>query len=105
MYGQRVPGRSGTDPFYLIVKGRMVPGGSSAFRELERIRKEADFREIDDFIRYDDAGRLLPPNRQIRVCGGSRWISVHAQFMALRHLGYDAVVDEPASYALDYDGA
>jgi hypothetical protein len=105
MHGQSVPGRRGADPFYLIVKGRMVPGSSNAFHELERIRKEADFREIDDFIRCDDACRLLPLDRQIRVCGGSRWISVHVQFMVLRHMGYDAVVHEPASYALDYDGA
>jgi hypothetical protein len=105
MYEQGVPARGGCSPLYLIVKGKMVPGSSKAFHELERIRKEADFREVDDFIRYDDVCRLLPRNRQIRVCGGSRWISVHAQFMELRHMGYDAVVHEPASYTLDYDGA
>jgi hypothetical protein len=105
MHGQGVSRRDGGDALYLIVKGRMVPGGSNAFRELERIRREAEFREIDDFIRCDDVCRLLPRNRQIRVCGGSRWISVHTQFMVLRDLGYDAVVHEPASYTLDYDGA
>lgn len=105
MQGQGVPERGGAGPFYLIVKGRMVPASSNAFHELERIRTEADFREVDDFIRSDDVPTLLPRNRQIRVCGGSRWISIHTQYMALRQMGYDAVVHEPASYALDYDGA
>ena len=105
MHRQGVPERGGGGPFYLIVKGSMVPASSHAFGELERIRKEADFREIDDFIRTDDAQTLLPANRQIRVCGGSRWISIHTQYMALREMGYDAIVHEPASYALDYDGA
>jgi hypothetical protein len=105
MEGQSVPGRGGADPFYLIVKGKMVPASSRAFHELERIRREADFKEIEDFIRSDDAQMVLPRDRQIRVCGGSRWISIHAQYMALRQMGYDAVVHEPGSYALDYDGA
>jgi hypothetical protein len=104
MRARGVPGR-GAGPFYLIVKGSMVPGSSEVFLELERIRKEADFGEIDDFIRSDDAGKVLPLNRQIRVCGGSRWISVHAQYMVLRQMGFDAVVHESASYTLDYDGA
>jgi hypothetical protein len=105
MRGHGVPGRGGAGPFYLIVKGSMVPGSSEVFLELERIRKEADFGETDDFIRSDDAVKVLPLNRQIRVCGGSRWISVHAQYMVLRRMGYDAVVHEAASYTLDYDGA
>jgi hypothetical protein len=105
MQGHGVPARGGAGPYYLIIKASMVPDSSNVWVELERIRKEADFGEIDDFIRSDDAGKLLPLNRQIRVCGGSRWISVHAQYMVLRQLGYDAVVHEPASYTLDYDGA
>ena len=84
---------------YLIIKGEIVPRNSPQFAELERIKSEADYQEVHHIT------ALLPRDRRILVCGGSRWISVHAQYMELRRRGYDARVYEPASYTLDYDGA
>jgi hypothetical protein len=92
-------------PLYLIIKGSMIPPSSKEFAELERLKREADVLEINDFVGADTLFTLLPRVRPIRVCGGSRWISVHAQFMELRRVGYDASIYEPASYVLDYDGA
>ena len=101
----RVTHRGQSHPLYLIIKGDMVPSHTREFSELERIRKAGDVTEIDDFVGAESLFTLLPRDREIRVCGGSRWISVHAQFMELRRLGYSVSVHEPGSYTLDYDGA
>ena len=97
--------RERCDPLFLIIKGSMIPRSSAVFAEVERVRRTQDFREFDDLAKLDEIRGLLEQGRRVRVCGGSRWISVHAQLMELRRLGYEAEVHEPASYTLDYDGA
>lgn len=97
--------RSRGEPFYLLIKTGMVPRDSAVFTEIERVRAREDHKELDDVVPADALRRLLDPTREIRVCGGSRWISVYALFMQLRRLGFDVHVHEPASYTLDYDGA
>jgi hypothetical protein len=101
----RTSGRSRQPPLYLLIKTGMVPRDSSVFAEIERIRATEDNKEIDDLVPADALRHLLDPAREIRVCGGSRWISVHALFMELRRLGFNVQVHERASYTLDYDGA
>ena len=90
---------SATGPFYLIVKGSMVPKDSSEFEEIERIKREADFSEVNQLT------VMLPKEREIRVCGASRWISVHTQYMELRKHGFNVTVHEAGCHVLDYDGA
>jgi hypothetical protein len=101
----RAQGRSRQPPLYLLIKTSMVPRDSSVFEEIERIRATEDSKELDDVVPADALRLLLDPAREVRVCGGSRWISVHALFMELRRLGFNVHVHERASYTLDYDGA
>ena len=89
----------GAFPLYVIVKGSMVPARSPESEEIARIKSTGEFVEVDQ------PTASLPRGRTIRVCGASRWISVHEQYMELRHLGYAVTVHEPGSYVLDYDGA
>lgn len=88
-----------TSPLYVIVKGSMVPARSPEAIEIARIRS------VGEFVEVDQPTVSLPRGRVIRVCGASRWISVHEQYMELRQLGYAVSVHEPGSYVLDYDGA
>ena len=86
-------------PLYVIVWGSMVPSGSREAKEIERIMREAEFVEVNEL------STVMPRDRKLRVCGASRWVSVHHEYMELKRLGYDVSVHERASYALDYDGA
>jgi hypothetical protein len=102
--GSRYAGAEGSRqndsaPLYVIVWGSMVPRDSCEARELERIMRD------DEFVEVNELSTAMPRNRQLRVCGASRWVSVHHQYMELRRLGYDVSVHERASYMLDYDGA
>ncbi len=89
----------GAPPLYVILNGSMVPVRSREFEELERIKV------TDDFIEIDEPTSRLPRDRDIRVCGASRWMGVHGQYMELLRLGYWVSVHERGAYVLDYDGA
>jgi hypothetical protein len=86
-------------PLYVILNGSMVPVRSPEFEELERIKAS------DEFVEIDEPTSRLPRNRDIRVCGASRWTGVHRQYMELLRLGYWVSVHERGAHALDYDGA
>ena len=86
-------------PLYVILNGSMVPLRSPEFEEIERIKA------TDEFIEIDEPTARLPRGRDIRVCGASRWMGVHRQYMELFRLGYWVSVHERATYVLDYDGA
>jgi hypothetical protein len=86
-------------PLYVILNGSMVPARSPEFEELERIKATGEFLEIDE------PTSRLPRDRDIRVCGASRWMGVHRQYMELLRLGYWVSVHERGAYGLDYDGA
>jgi hypothetical protein len=92
-----VPGGAAS-PVYVIIKGRMVPARSPESEEIARIKS------VGEFVEVNQPTLNQPRGRPIRVCGGSRWISVREQYMELRRLGYPVAVREPGSYVLDYDG-
>ena len=80
------------------IETQWVASSVKAYREIERIKRYEDFRNVDGEDPTVIPSDLPKPDEcKIRVCGSSIAVCIPQQISALEKAGYDVELYRPAS--------